>query len=140
MPSSTEYATQQALFEVGTAPTRSEALATFEENKHLLKDWWILYAVESKAGPLPLRRAKLSEKGFVSTLFSGHSLWDLDHDVIASSDTMVFQVGYGTYIDSNAASFIRSLAYRKEPKEHLMKFCRMLSDFFTVDELSNINP
>ena len=137
---STEYATQRALYEVGTAPTRSEALASFEEYKHLLKDWRILYADESKAGPLPLRRAQFSVKGFVSTLFSGHSLWVLDHDVISSSDTMMFQVGYGTYIDSNAASFIRSLAYREEPKEHLLNFCRMLSDSFSFDELSNINP
>lgn len=53
---------------------------------------------------------------------------------------MMFQVGYGTYIDSNAASFIRSLAYREEPKEHLLNFCRMLSDSFSFDELSNINP
>ncbi|EJN2900309.1 hypothetical protein P6141_001805 [Salmonella enterica] len=137
---SVEYATQQALYAVGTAPTRSEALASFEENQHLLKDWRILYADESKTGPLPLRRAQFSEKGFVSTLFSGHSLWVLDHDVISSSDTMMFQVGYGTYIDSNAASFIRSLAYREEPKEHLLNFCRMLSDSFSFDELSNINP
>lgn len=137
---STEYAIQQALYAVGTAPTRSEALASFEENQHLLKDWRILYADESKAGPLSLRLAQFSEKGFVSTLFSGHSLWVLDHDVISSSDTMMFQVGYGTYIDSNAASFIRSLAYREEPKEHLLNFCRMLSDSFSFDELSNINP
>lgn len=137
---STEYAIQQALYAVGTAPTRSEALTRFEENQHLLKDWRILYADESKAGPLSLRRAQFSEKGFVSTLFSGHSLWILDHDVISSSDTMMFQVGYGTYIDSNAASFIRSLAYREEPKEHLLNFCRMLSDSFSFDELSNINP
>lgn len=137
---STEYATQQALYAVGTAPTRREALASFEDNQHLLKDWRILYADESKTGPLPLRRAQFSEKGFVSTLFSGRSLWVLDHDVISSSDTMMFQVGYGTYIDSNAASFIRSLAYRENPKEHLLNFCRMLSDSFSFDELSNINP
>lgn len=119
---STEYAIQQALFAVGTAPTRSKAFASFEENQHLLKDWRILYADECKTGPFPLRRAQFSEKGFVSTLFSGHSLWVLDHDVISSSNTMMFQVGYGTYIDSNAASFIRSLAYREEPKEHLLNF------------------
>ena len=52
---STEYAIQQALYAVGTAPTRSAALASFEENQHLLKDWRILYADESKAGPLSLR-------------------------------------------------------------------------------------
>lgn len=91
---STEYAIQQALYAVGTAPTRSAALASFEENQHLLKDWRILYADESKAGPLSLRRAQFSEKGFVSTLFSGHSLWVLDHDVISSSDTMVMLPTY----------------------------------------------
>lgn len=137
---SKEYEIHQALYKIGTAPTRSQALASFEENQHLLKDWRILYADESTTGPLPLRRAQFSEKGFVSTLFSGHSLWILDHEVISSSDTMMFQVGYGTYIDSNAASFIRSLAYREEPKELLLNFCRMLSDSFSFDELANINP
>ncbi|HGR4956594.1 hypothetical protein RBG07_12045 [Klebsiella aerogenes] len=137
---SKEYATQQALYEVGSASTRSEALITFEENKYLLKDWRVIYADESKNGPFPLRRCQFSEKGFISTLFSGNSLWVLDHDVISSSDTMMFQVGYGTYIDSIAASFIRSLAYREQPKEQLLNFCRMLSDFFSIEELSHINP
>lgn len=59
---STEYATQQALYSVGTAPTRSEALASFEENQHLLKDWRILYADESKTGPLPLDEPNFLKK------------------------------------------------------------------------------
>lgn len=59
---STEYAVQQALFTVGTAPTRSKALASFEENQHLLKDWRILYADECKTGPFPLRRAQFLKK------------------------------------------------------------------------------
>lgn len=137
---STEFAIQQALYEVGTAPTRSEALASFKENQHLLRDWRILYADDDKSGPFPLRRARFSKKGFVSTLFSGLSLWVLDDDVISSSEIMMFKVGYGTYIDSNAASFIRSLAYREEPKEHLLNFCRSLSDSFSFEELSHINP
>ncbi|MBT0383906.1 hypothetical protein [Morganella morganii] len=137
---SEDFATQLALYETGTAPSRTEAIKIFRQHRTRLKDWRILYADDSPDGPFPLRRCRFSETGFVSTLFTGHSLWILDDDVLSSSGPQMFKTGYGTYIDSNPAGYIRSLAYRENPSENLLGFCRSLSAYFSHDELAHINP
>ncbi|BET61425.1 hypothetical protein [Yersinia pseudotuberculosis] len=138
--SADSYDIQLALNLVGTANSRREALYLYEKNKSILKDWRIIYADESKSGPFKLTKRQFSEKGIISTVFYGNSLWVIDNDVLSSSETMAFKVGFGLFVDSNAASYIRSLAYREAPKEKLLNFCRIISDSFSFDDLSTINP
>ncbi|MFW7340492.1 hypothetical protein V0R37_02990 [Pollutimonas sp. H1-120] len=49
-------------------------------------------------------------------------------------------MGTATFVDSNAASFIQRLAYRDEPSAQLLEFCKAMSNYFPIDELSRINP
>ncbi|MFQ0829078.1 hypothetical protein AAH211_11230 [Serratia fonticola] len=138
--SENNYDVQLALYLVGRASSRSEALEIYEENRNILKDWRVIYADESESGPFKLTKRQFSEKGIISSVFYGNSLWVLDYDVLSSSETMEFKVGFGLFFDSNAASFIRSLAYRENPKDNLLNFCRVISDSFSLEDLSVINP
>lgn len=117
----------------------SKALRAFQRNQDLLKDWRIIYAAEDNYGPFKLRRHNFSSKGFVSTLFRGQSLWVIDYE-FATSRMKNFHMGNATFVDSNAASFIQRLAYRTEPAAPLLEFCKGMSDYFTIEELSRINP
>lgn len=130
---------QLAIQQVGTASNPLKALQAFQHHHALLKDWRIVYAAEDGHGPFKLRRQQFSSKGFVSTLFRGESLWVIDHEA-ATSETINIHMGTATFVDSNAASFIQRLAYREAPAAPLLEFCKAMSDAFTIDELSRINP
>lgn len=135
-----EYELNQAIQYVATAPNRSEACDRYEEHQGLLKEWRILYADESDSGPYPLRRHHFSKKGFVSTLFRGNTLWILDSDVVTNHSVQAFYIGYGTYVDSNVASYISALAYRPDPSENLLTFCQELTQSIPAEELARVNP
>lgn len=132
--------TQYAIYKVGTANDPLEARETFRANAKLLKDWRIIYAAEEGLGPFKLRRSQFSEKGFVSTAFRGKSLWVLDSDVITTSGSVPFLMGTGTFLDSNAASFIRALAYLEKIPDVALTACKSMSENFSLDELSRLNP
>lgn len=133
-------ATQHAIYNVGTASNPLEALEVFRANAGLLKDWRIIYAAEENTGPFKLRRCQFSEKGFVSTTFRGKSLFVLDSDVIATPGSVEFMMGTGTFVDSNSASFIRTLAYSEKAPDVALNFCQSMSEYFSLDELSRVNP
>lgn len=135
-----DFDVQRAIFEVGTAENPLGALEAFERNQSVLGDWRIVYASDDERGPFKLRRHQLSSEGFVSTIFRGKSLWILDREVISSSGKLKFSVGSATFVDSNAASFVESLAYLSKPPAQALEFCRVMSEHFSMDELSKINP
>ncbi|MBX8571563.1 hypothetical protein K5D36_17960 [Pseudomonas cichorii] len=134
------YETQIALHQVYTSSNPLRALRTFEKNSDLLKDWRIIYAAEDDAGPFKLRRKEFSERGIISTCFRGKSLWVLDTEAISTFSPLKFQMGYGTFVDSNAASFIKALAYREKPSVELLKHGRSLKATFNNEELATLNP
>lgn len=130
---------QRAILDVGMASHPLKALEAYQQHLSLLKDWRIIYATEDDYGPFKLRRHNFSEKGFVSTLFRGGSLWVIDYEA-ATTKRANFRMGTATFVDSNVASFIQRLAYREAPPAQLLKFCKAMSDYFTLEELSQINP
>ncbi|MBP4047765.1 hypothetical protein [Chromobacterium violaceum] len=132
--------TQYAIHKVGTANDPLEACEVFQANADLLKDWRIIYAAEEGLGPFKLRRSQFSEKGFVSTAFRGKSLWVLDSDVITTTGSVPFRMGTGTFLDSNAASFIRALAYLEKIPDAALTACKSMSEHFSLEELSRLNP
>lgn len=116
-----------------------QALRSFQRNLSLLKDWRIIYASDDGNGPFKLRRHSFCTSGFVSTVFRGKSLWVIDYEA-ATSDTINILMGTATFVDSNAASFVRRLAYRADPAAPLLQFCKAMSDHFPLEELSRVNP
>ena len=135
-----DYDVQVALHEVATSANPLIALNAFRDNQNLLKDWRIIYADEGDWGPFKLRRCQFSEKGIVATAFRGKSLWILDIDSVNTDATMGFLMGTGTFVDSNAASYIRSLAYRENISGALLAIGRKLNETFSADELVRFNP
>lgn len=134
------YDTQFALHQVCTSSDPLKALRVYERNQELLKDWRIIYAAEEDAGPFKLRREQFVDRGFISTCFRGKSLWVLDVETINTFSPVKFQMGYGTFIDSNAASFIKALAYREYPASNLIKYGRSMRAILNNDELATLNP
>lgn len=135
-----DYETQFALHQVCTSSDPLLALRAYEKNQHLLKDWRIIYAAEDDAGPFKLRRKGFADRGFISTCFRGKSLWILDSEAISTLSPVRFQIGYGTFVDSNAASFIKALAYRENPSPELIKHGLSIRENFNSEELANLNP
>lgn len=134
------YDMQFALHQVCSASDPLSALRAYEKNHHLLRDWRIIYAADDDRGPFKLRRQEFSERGFISTCFRGKSLWILDTEAISTLSPVRFQIGYGTFVDSNAASFIKALAYRDKPSPDLIKHGLSLRKNFSSEELAALNP
>ncbi|ERK07870.1 hypothetical protein L580_1934 [Serratia fonticola AU-P3(3)] len=125
---------------VGSSINRVEALCRYAEKKDFLKKWRFIYADASKNGPFELRRRVFDERCFVSTIFRGNSLWIIDDEVISNTGTLAFKIGMGTYLDSNAASYIRSLAYEENPTNDVINNCITMARNIDFDEIKNLNP
>ncbi len=125
---------------VGSSSNRSEALRRYAEQSNFLKEWRFIYADSSVNGPFKLRRQLFDGRCFISTIFRGNSLWIIDDDVVSNAGTLAFKIGMGTYLDSNAASYIRSLAYEETPRKDVIDNCITLSKNIDLDEIKNFNP
>jgi len=138
--SSEKYDLITTLQYVGASASRSEALERYTENRGFLKEWRFIYADYTEEGPFKLRRKLFEDRCFVSTVFRGNSLWVIDDDVVSSSGTLAFKIGMGTYLDSNAASYIRSFAYEDTPTDEVIKGCYIMGNNFDYEEMKNFNP
>ncbi|ASY74587.1 hypothetical protein [Pectobacterium polaris] len=125
---------------VGSSINRTEALRRYTEKKDFLNKWRFIYADESQNGPFKLRRMTFDEKCFISTIFRGNSLWIIDDDVVSNTETLTFKIGMGTFLDSNAASYIRSLAYEEKPTNDVVSNCITMAKNIDFDEIKNFNP
>jgi hypothetical protein len=121
MSSSRDLANHLAVQEVCMASNALEAHRRFERNIGLLKDWQIVYADLGNAGSLKLLDLPLGESGVATSVFRGKSLWIMDAPFVASarSGPAEFQCGSAMFIDSNAATYIRALAYQIDPRGSL---------------------
>ena len=138
--SARQYDLNASLQYVGSSINRSEALCRYIEQGDILKEWRFIYADYSVNGPFKLRREVFNEKCYVSTIFRGNSLWIIDKDVVSNSGTVAFMIGMGTYLDSNAASYIRSLAYEEVPNLEVVSNCTSMDKNMDFNEMKNLNP
>lgn len=125
---------------VGSSTNRAEALCRYAKYRDILKQWRFIYADYDENGPFKLRRKSFDNKWFISTIFRGNSLWVIDDDVLSNSGTLAFKIGMGTYLDSNAASYIRSLAYEENPTDEVVNNCVSMAKNLNFDEIKNFNP
>ncbi|MGM0938270.1 MAG: hypothetical protein ACQEWL_18280 [Pseudomonadota bacterium] len=125
---------------VGSSSNRAEALCRYAKNRDILKQWRFIYADYDENGPFKLRRKLFDNKWFISTIFRGNSLWIIDDDVLSNSGTLAFKIGMGTFLDSNAASYIRSLAYEENPTDEIVNNCVSMAKNLSFEETKNFNP
>ena len=118
----------KALSAVAMAPDRSLALQAYRHHHDLLKDWRVIYADGDVSSNFRTRRTEFAGGGRGSSVFRGSSLWLLDNEVVTRG-TVQFQCGTGTYLDSNAASLLRSVAYNENPKADVLTKCKELAAF-----------
>ena len=138
--SSEQYDLITTLQYVGASSSRSEALSRYTENREFLKEWRLIYADYAEGGPFKLRRELFEDRCFVSTVFRGNSLWVIDDEVVSNPGTLAFKIGMGTYLDSNAASYIRSFAYEDTPTDEVIKVCHIMERNFDNEEMESFNP
>jgi hypothetical protein len=134
-----EFEIQQALHYVCSADNPGEALDRFQEHVELLGDWRIMYAADEAGGPFGLVREKFSQKGFVSTMLRGKSVWILDKAFALSETRVNYILGGSLFLDSNAASYIRKLSYAERISPELDAVRADLQRMFSVDDLARLN-
>ncbi|WP_157201227.1 hypothetical protein [Massilia sp. Root418] len=132
-----DFETAQALHDVAMADDRVQAAEAFKRHLTRLSDWRVVYADDSAASRLQTRRCKFPVEGCASSLFRGTSLWLIDADVAQRRQAAAFFCGAGTYLDSNAASVIRSIAYHEQPAPELLAKGRMLGEFVGLGVTAN---
>lgn len=135
-----DFEVQRALHDVVAAANPLVALNVFRDNLDVLNEWQVLFADENDYGTFKLRHQRFSKKGLVATIFRGKSLWVLDTEFAVTRKRMGFLIGTGTFVDSNAASYIRSLAYSENTSTNLLDIGRAFNTGFTFEELGRLNP
>lgn len=136
-PYKISFETHAAIQDVATALDPLAALRAFQSRQFFLEDWRIIYADTGERGPFKLGQQDFEAGGMASTVFRGKSLWVLDTQSV-NTRSISFQAGTGTFVDSNAASYIRSIAYRTEPSDKLLAIGRELSSF--LRGVNQLNP
>lgn len=132
-----DFEVHQALQQISLASNPLVAMEFFRENQVLLKDWRFIFATYEAGGPFKIRREKIGSNGILSSLFRGQSLWVIDTRAIIMPKAP-YLVGIGIFLDSNAASYIRSLAYSRSPTPELLAATHMIEQA-RVD-YGNLNP
>ncbi|SMQ23075.1 hypothetical protein SAMN04488483_0739 [Pseudomonas helmanticensis] len=134
-----EYEVQRALHRVCSAESFKQALERFQDEIELLGEWRILYAAEESGGPFGLERQLFSEKGFVSTMLRGKSVWVLDKTFALSETRVGYTLGGSLFLDSNAASYIRKMSYAQHISPELEVVRADLQRTFSFDDLGRLN-
>lgn len=135
-----DFEIQRALNYVCSANSPLEALERFKGNIELLHRWRIMYAADESGGPFDLVRKQFSQKGFVSTMLRGKSVWFLDKSFAESETQVRYTLGGSIFLDSNTASFIRKLSYSERVSAYLDDIRTDIQQTFSVDELASLNP
>lgn len=133
-----ELSEQKLVREICSSANALEAHRLFEKNAAELKDWQIVFAEESDVGSLKLLNQPLGESGIATTVFRGKSLWLMDAPFVTNSGPMEFKGGSAMFVDSNAASYIRTIAYRDTPSASALNFAGLINQIGT--RLQNLNP
>lgn len=134
-----EFQIQQALHSVCYASSVEEARRKFKDNISLLADWRIIYATDEASGPFGFPRQKFSDRGFVSTLLRGESVWILDKESVMSEARVNYVGGGSVFLDSNAASFIRKIAYVESISPEMDSVREDFYRTFSAEDLGRLN-
>lgn len=106
--------TQLALQTLSECSNPYEATSYFASQIDVLKDWRYIYACENSVGSFPIDNKFISEKVMITSGFYGKSLWIIDEKMIREQNDVLYKMGKGIFLDSNAASYFYSLAYREQ--------------------------
>lgn len=108
---SQQLSDQQLVQEICSAPNALEAHRRFQKNAAKLDEWQIIFAEQSDAGSIKLLDQTLGTSGVATSVFRGKSLWLMDAPFVSQSGPVGFHGGSAMFLDSNAASYIRNIAY-----------------------------
>lgn len=124
--------------EICSAPNALEAHRRFEKNAALLADWQIIFAEESDAGSVKLLDKALGSSGVATSVFRGKSLWLMDAPFVSQSGPMGFHGGSAMFVDSNAATYIRKIAYQDDPSRDALNWADLINQI--GPRLQQLNP
>lgn len=133
------FAEHLTVQEVCSAPSALQAHQRFAQNLDALKDWQIIYADQQDVGSVKLLNLPLGDSGVAATVFRGKSLWIMDAPFVASGSSAKIDLrgGSALFVDSNAASYIRAMAYQPEPQDGVIKAARLMN--MLGSRLQNLN-
>jgi hypothetical protein len=129
---------QQLVEEICSAPNALEAHRRFEKTAFILKDWQIIFAEESDVGSVKLLDKTLGTSGLATSVFRGKSLWIMDAAFVLQTGPLSFRGGSAMFVDSNAASYIRTIAYEGNPSEAALNGANFINQIDS--KLQQLNP
>jgi len=135
---SRDLADQILVREICSAPDAAEAQRRFRDCASVLQDWQILFAENSSAASIKLLDLSLGSSGVATSVFRGKSLWLMDANFVSQDGPMDFRGGSAMFVDSNAASFIRQIAYDDEPSEKALERAMLINHI--GPRLRQLNP
>ncbi|WP_081050324.1 hypothetical protein [Cupriavidus necator] len=135
---SRQLSDQQLVQEICSAPNALEAHRRFEKNAAALEEWQIIFAEESNAGSIKLLDRTLGPAGVATSVFRGKSLWLMDAPFVSQSGPMGFHGGSAMFVDSNAATYIRKIAYQDNPSPEALNRADLINQI--GPRLQQLNP
>lgn len=135
---SQQFSDQQLVQEICSAPNALEAHRRFRKNAAALEEWQIIFAEESDAGSIKLLDQALGSSGVATSVFRGKSLWLMDAPFVSQSGPMGFHGGSAMFVDSNAATYIRKIAYQDDPSPEALNWADLINQI--GPKLQQLNP
>lgn len=124
--------------EICSAPNALEAHRCFQKHVAALKDWQIIFAEESDVGSIKLLDQTLSTYGVATSVFRGKSLWLMDAPFVSQSGPVGFHGGSAMFVDSNAATYIRDIAYQEDLSPQALDRANLINQI--GPRLQHLNP
>ena len=135
---SQQLSDQQLVQHICSAPNALEAHIRFRKNVAALEEWLIIFAEESDAGSIKLLHQKLGSSGVATSIFRGKSLWLMDAPFVSQSGPIGFHGGSAMFVDSNAATYIRNIAYQDNPSSKALNWASLINQI--GQRLQQLNP
>jgi hypothetical protein len=129
---------QQLVQQICSAPNALEAHYRFKKSVAALEDWQIIFAEESDVGSIKLLDLKLGDSGVATSIFRGKSLWLMDVPFVSQSGPVGFNGGSAIFVDSNAATYIRNIAYQDNPSSEALNWANLINQI--GQRLQHLNP
>lgn len=130
--------TQLALQALSECSNPYEATSYFASQIDVLKDWRYIYACDNNVGSFTIENTFISNKAMITSGFHGKSLWIIDERMIREQNNVLYKMGKGIFLDSNAASYIYSMAYREHIPSQLQNQLNAIQSL-NID-YGNVNP
>ncbi|CUI41736.1 Uncharacterised protein [Achromobacter xylosoxidans] len=131
-------ADQLLVRDICSASNALEAHRRFERHATALREWQIIFAEKSDVGSIKLLDLALGAAGVATSVFRGNSLWLMDAPFVLQSGPMHFSGGSAMFVDSNAASYIRAIAYQEDPSPKTLSQANLINQIGT--RLQHLNP